>query len=156
MERVEQDRSRAESAGMGTRDDRDQADGAKSKATEAQMQASSRAILTSRAQPEYRPLEAISIGRGGRRRVRSTGRSCATKSGPKSPGRLFTSRARRPAVSTWYGSRQWKRWEPSMEPWRRATVPQCLIATPVLWKNRSYGSRQWKAARRQVEDGRGT
>ena len=55
MERVEQDRSRAESAGMGTRDDRDQADGAKSKATEAEMQASSRAILTSRAQPEYRP-----------------------------------------------------------------------------------------------------
>jgi len=55
MERVEQDQSRADSAGMGTRDDRDQADSAKSKATEAEMQASSRAILTSRAQPEYRP-----------------------------------------------------------------------------------------------------
>jgi hypothetical protein len=40
MERVEQDQSRAESAGMGTRDDRDQAASAKSKATEAQMQAS--------------------------------------------------------------------------------------------------------------------
>jgi hypothetical protein len=55
MERVEKDQSRAESAGMGTRDDIDQSDSAKSKATEAQMQASSRAILTSRAQPEYRP-----------------------------------------------------------------------------------------------------
>jgi hypothetical protein len=55
MERVEQDQSRAESAGMGTRDDRGQADSAKSKATETETQASSRAILTSRAQPEYRP-----------------------------------------------------------------------------------------------------
>jgi hypothetical protein len=43
-----------------------------------------------------------------------------------------------------------------MEPLRSATVPQCLIATPVLWKNRSYGSRQWKAARRQMEGGTGT
>ena len=40
---------------MGTRDDRDQADSAKSTATEAEMQASSPAIVTSRAQPEYRP-----------------------------------------------------------------------------------------------------
>ena len=55
MGRVEQDQSRAESAGMGTRDDRDQAESAKSKDTEAEMQASSRATLTSRAQPEYRP-----------------------------------------------------------------------------------------------------